>query len=199
MNIVKRIYRKRVIDCVVVGANDTHEQIKKLCDKCDGKGVLEHYAHIDKGVCFKCGGSGLNDKIYSIKKIDNLTQEIQKLQAEQDVKEQKAKDEWRDKAKETSLKECRKQLKVFNNTDTVYIVVEKNTYSIKDELKSMGAKWGGTLKRWYFENKPETQYKLKEVNIYDCIYLTDNTNPEVVNTWNVAWGSTYQAFEIYQD
>ena len=28
------------------------------CPKCNGTGILSHYAHIASGVCFDCGGAG---------------------------------------------------------------------------------------------------------------------------------------------
>lgn len=31
---------------------------KYTCTRCNGKGRIGHYNHIDDGICFACGGSG---------------------------------------------------------------------------------------------------------------------------------------------
>jgi hypothetical protein len=31
----------------------------EICSRCDGHGVISHYAHIERGVCFACGGTGV--------------------------------------------------------------------------------------------------------------------------------------------
>lgn len=34
----------------------------ELCDRCSGIGVIDGFRHVDGGVCFDCGGSGLVEK-----------------------------------------------------------------------------------------------------------------------------------------
>lgn len=200
MEIVQRIYRKRIVECVVVAKDETHEIIEKVCEKCNGTGKLNHFQHVDNGVCFKCGGHGTTGKQLQIKRLseEELQLAIKKIQEDKDIKEEKEKMAWREQAKINSYNYCRGEIGVFKNVDKVWIVVEKDTYSIKDDLKAMGAKWGNKVKRWYFEQKPETDYKLKEVKFENCIYFSDNPDPDIVNVWSVAWGDTYKEFEIYQ-
>ena len=201
MQIVNRIYRKRIVECVVVSSNETHEIIERVCDKCGGTGRLKHYAHVDNGVCFKCGGNGKTGKQLKIKRLseEELEQAIKQIEEEERIKLEEHQKAWREQAKEHSYNYCKNEIGVFRNVDTAYIVMEKDTYSIKDELKEMGAKWANKVKRWYFEQKPETDYKLKEVKLENCIYFSDNPNPDIINTWSIAWGDTYKEFEIYQD
>jgi len=34
------------------------EYANAACEKCGGKGSLDHYRHVQNGRCFRCGGSG---------------------------------------------------------------------------------------------------------------------------------------------
>lgn len=36
----------------------TTKKIKDTCGKCDGKGVIQAFRHIDHGVCYACDGAG---------------------------------------------------------------------------------------------------------------------------------------------
>lgn len=52
-----------LISCVKKGWIDAEEARnipqQDRCTKCGGKGYLEQYAHVENGVCFKCGGHGV--------------------------------------------------------------------------------------------------------------------------------------------
>ncbi|MEK4114545.1 hypothetical protein MHH92_30355 [Paenibacillus sp. FSL M7-1414] len=50
---------------------------------------------------------------------------------------------------------------------TFYIVTTRDTYKIKDKLKSAGADWNSVDKFWYFKNEPEKKLcRYKEVFVY---------------------------------
>ncbi len=34
------------------------KKVKDTCGKCDGKGKIRGFDHIEHGVCFACGGQG---------------------------------------------------------------------------------------------------------------------------------------------
>lgn len=59
----------------------------------------------------------------------------------------------------------------FNNNDKTYIVLG-NTYEIKDELKSKGAKFSREL-GWHFSD-PVDGYNLYEISVDDVAYKTDD-------------------------
>ena len=42
--------------CMTVGAKANPDRV---CGKCDGKGRLDVFSHIEKGTCFWCKGSGI--------------------------------------------------------------------------------------------------------------------------------------------
>lgn len=191
-NKVERIYRKKLINCFVVSVDETHEIVDKVCTKCEGTGKLKHFSHVDNGICFKCGGSGKGNRV-KIKK--QTLKEIEDFKQKLKDKIENEKDEWRENAKIVSYNNCKNEIGVFKNTETVYIVMENNSYYIKDELKAMGAKWGNKIRRWYFEEKPNTNYKLKEINLQDFIVFSDNTNPDIVNVYSVMWREVYEKCE----
>lgn len=53
----------------------------------------------------------------------------------------------------------------------IYVVSLEDTFSIKDELKSKGAKFSSFLRRWYFSN-PVDEYPTIEMTIDECLDLS---------------------------
>lgn len=52
------------------------KKVKDTCGKCDGKGKIRGFDHIEHGVCFACGGQGTvwveaYDKSNSAKAVDS--------------------------------------------------------------------------------------------------------------------------------
>lgn len=41
-----------------LGIVKTFDRSKYVCWKCDGKGVIREYGHVQAGVCFACNGTG---------------------------------------------------------------------------------------------------------------------------------------------
>jgi hypothetical protein len=52
----------------------------------------------------------------------------------------------------------------FSLENYIYVVTEKNTYAIKEDLKKAGAKWDAISSIWYFEKENNT-FKNEKVYI----------------------------------
>lgn len=123
------------------------KQVKIVCPKCQGTGYIDQYKHIDSGICFECMGTGYI---------------INKQYTEQEQKKRETKIQNRHWA---TLEE----LRGFKNTNILYIV-EGNTYNIKDELKTAGAKWNMFFRAWTFENDNlKDKYNLKSVKFEETL------------------------------
>lgn len=123
------------------------------CPKCNGTGILPEYKHLDNGKCFLCNGKGFIhiDEEKEIKKIDKNKKSI-------------------DAYKNKLIKRLKKEW--FNNSDAIYVVNEKNTYSIKENIKADGGKFqGGIFSIWYF-TEPKENYNLIKIEWDDV--LNDN-------------------------
>ena len=145
------------------------------CPRCGGRGYIPHYAHVDAGVCFECGGSGLRQKA---KVVKEYTPEYRaKLDARNEAKRQK-------KLAEDIAKSDEKNQEFFErygfNKDGKTYVVLGDSFSIKDELKEAGAKYDNDL-GWHFPEKPE-KYDCVEIDV-DDVYFKDYRNMYVWNHW----------------
>lgn len=47
---------KELIDQCMIDFKLPKTNEYRKCGKCNGTGVLNHYMHVSKGVCFQCGG-----------------------------------------------------------------------------------------------------------------------------------------------
>lgn len=61
-DIVKRYHKGKFIYGEVLEIKKGKEVFQKVCDKCGGTGVLNHYLHTDNGICYKCKGNGKGTK-----------------------------------------------------------------------------------------------------------------------------------------
>ena len=43
-----------------------------LCPKCNGKGAIKEYAHVEGGICFECNGNGRAKPTQAKKAIDSM-------------------------------------------------------------------------------------------------------------------------------
>lgn len=126
--------------------NGTREYVDPRCPKCGGEGFIYYYAHVNAGVCFKCGGTG---KAPHPERIRVYTPEYKaKVIAKRDQK-------LREQAVEKNKKTLEKY--GFNASGEAYIILG-NTYSIKDELKAAGAKYNSFL-GWHF-SEPQDSYPI---------------------------------------
>ena len=110
------------------------------CPKCGGSGYISCYGHVEGGRCFKCNGSGT---FYHTKK-EYTDEYAQKLKDRRIAKAKKG----ADKRNEEFFKKVG-----FSNDGTAWVVIG-DTYSIKDALKSEGAKFDRIL-GWHFDHEVE--------------------------------------------
>jgi vacuolar-type H+-ATPase subunit I/STV1 len=67
------------------------DKIKIPCGKCNGKGMLPEYRHIQAGVCFACRGIGYFE--YTLKQIEQKNRKAQeKAEKQLQEREQKQKE-----------------------------------------------------------------------------------------------------------
>ena len=131
-----------------VDKNGTKYFEDTTCPNCGGSGVIPYYYHVESGRCFRCNGTG-----YSITKWREYTPEYTKKLAERRLK----------KARKTSGERNKAFYKKvgFSEEGDVWVVLG-DTYSIRDELKSKGAKYIPVI-GWHFDH---------EVDDYPCFKLT---------------------------
>lgn len=151
------------------------------CQRCGGHKYIEHLKHVEGGICFACGGTGLRNKPLVIK---HYTPEYQaKLDAKREAKLIKELTENKDKINQKILTRLG-----FKDSDTLYIYVG-DTFSIKDEMKSNGAyfqKLSGDTPVWVSKEDLghimlSLKYSTKLVDIKDlkdsfCYYKDGNKN-----------------------
>ena len=128
-----------------VDRNGTTIFVDCTCDRCGGGGIIPYYRHVDNGVCFKCGGSGVGSNT----EIKIYTPEYgAKLKAQRAAREQakleKLIAESADWNKEWMESEG------FNIEGITFLILG-NTYEIKEELKARGAKYNDML-GWHMAN-----------------------------------------------
>ena len=126
---------------VKIDKNGTKYWEDNCCRRCGGKGYLYGYEHVAGGVCFKCGGNGV-EKMYSWKVY---TPEYAKVLEERRLARE------RKKAPELNAKFFHRD--GMNENGEAWCVLGK-TFEIKDQLKAAGAKWN-PLHGWHFDHQPE--------------------------------------------
>jgi len=110
------------------------------CPRCNGRGFIPSYKHVQDGICFECGGKGL------------LTKDEHDLIQKNLLKEENRRKQNIEKSRANALKKFKKE--TFKNSDAIYFLKIKNTYEIKEELKNKGAIYYG-LGLWYFTTEPK--------------------------------------------
>ena len=139
---------------IKVDKNGTKYYEESACPKCGGSGYISYYGHIDGGRCFKCLGTGVYYHTWK-----EYTEEYSEKLAERRVAKAK---------KGADVRNAEFLKKNGFSEDGVAWVVIGNTYDIKDELKSEGAKFNPTL-GWHFDHQPEN-HDCFTVNVNDvCI------------------------------
>lgn len=75
----------KAVEIVRAYENGSKEIIAEVtCKRCSGNGVFQQYAHIDKGLCYECNGTGVTEKSIKVSKSDkvemvNRTTQIKKV------------------------------------------------------------------------------------------------------------------------
>jgi hypothetical protein len=127
-------------------------RLSDSCSRCGGSGIW-HYGPYG-GTCFKCNGSGrevIEARWYSDK-------ERAAMDAQAEARAEKAR-----QAKE--MEELRRAGAEYNGFQNGYvIVIYGETYSVKDELKSAGARFNYGL-GWYFSNEADVPSKFVEQSL----------------------------------
>lgn len=161
----------KIIDTFIENGK-VYANCKKACERCNGKGQIPYFGHIDEGVCFKCGGQKFFYKTFRA----YTPEERAKLDEAYEKRQQK-KDEALKNDSENNKKEW---MKKYGFEDTFYIVAGCNTYEIKDKLKDAGARFYTGL-NWFFteSNKVAAQsiipeeaflYAVQFDDVFDWVY-----------------------------
>lgn len=137
-----------------VDKNGTKYWAESTCPKCNGKGYIHGYEHIDGARCWLCGGSGVYEHSWK----EYTPEYSQKLADRRIAKARKGADEANAKwlAREG-----------FSADGKTWVVIG-NTYDRKDELKEAGARWGNLL-GWHFNKETDGCFEVgvEEVTFKD--------------------------------
>lgn len=154
------------------------ERVSEPCDRCGGKGYsTEHSWMVNGGTCFKCGGSGkqmVERRILSPKEI-----------------EQRAKAKVRRDEKASIEREAQRKANIIRNNEnfkkdkffgaeTLHVVSMDNTFTIKEELRSQGARWSGSFQRWCFTTAQE-EYATVEIAFEDVVIVNEFGGYEMID------------------
>ena len=154
-------------------------RVKDTCPRCSGLGIIVARVEngqpipipVDGGVCYQCGGSGIQEKdvrAYTEKEYTRMQAANERARAKK-AAEREAKIQERLDNAETYKHEAALKLG-FGDDNMAYLVYGDDTFAIKDELKAMGARFNPILK-WYFSKEVELPegYKLCPVS-FDEVY-----------------------------
>lgn len=136
------------------------------CDRCGGSGFMPYW--VDGGVCFKCGGSG---KVWEQEK--EYTPERRAQLDAQNAKraERKAEKVEAQRQAEYETNKAESLAKNGFSTDGKTYVFLGETYSIKDALKSLGARFCPEL-GWHIDH-PVTGYETIAINLDQVADISD--------------------------
>ena len=165
-----------------VDRNNTHYYINNRCPKCDGKKYISYYTHVDGGVCFLCGGTG----VHPTKVVVRTAEYAAKLDANRLEKARKT-------ASARNAEYLRRQ---GFSVDGKTWVVMGNTYEIKDQLKAVGCKWNQEF-GWHFDHEV-TDFDTVMVSIEDSIPFWDDST-EYIGQYSNDGTLYFIASEFIQD
>ena len=145
---------------------------KAKCFKCDGRGRLGHFIHIEGGICFACGGRG-----YFFKEDCRVYTDAEREKLDEQAARRKERELEKKRAEAAGKRQA--WLDKYNISDgNIFVVVGCNTYEIKDELKEQGAKFYTGI-GWFFgrntvpDKLPNEKALLYNVNVEDLLYWND--------------------------
>ncbi|WJE41198.1 hypothetical protein QRD86_00145 (plasmid) [Bacillus halotolerans] len=122
-----------------------HQEVETDCDRCGGAGQSDKW-YLTGKVCFKCGGDGR----MLTKRKEYTPEHEEKLRKQREKRAEKK------RLAAIAQAEEENQVKLTNwgyNQPTIHLVLG-DTFSIKDELKSAGARFNNQIRGWYFSEKP---------------------------------------------
>lgn len=142
-----------------VDRNNTHYYTDSRCPKCGGEKYISYYNHVEGGVCFLCGGTG----VHPTKVVVRTEEYAAKLDAKRLEKARKT-------AEARNAEYLRRQ--GFSADGKTWVVMGE-TYSRKDELKATGCKWNPEF-GWHFDHEV-TGFDTVVVSIEDRIPSWDDS------------------------
>lgn len=142
-----------------VDRNGTHYYTNNRCPKCGGDKYISYYNHVDGGVCFLCGGTG----IHPTKVVVRTEEYAAKLDAKR-----------LEKARKTAGARNAEYLhrQGFSADGKTWVVMGE-TYTRRGELKSAGCKWNPEF-GWHFDHEV-TGFDTVMVSIDDRIPSWDDS------------------------
>ena len=140
------------------------------CRRCGGWGGQRMWNYTG-WTCYECGGTGRAVKPRIVKKY--MPEYQAKLDAKRAEKAEKAHQE--DVAFTRAHMDLVYKKFGFSADGVIYVMVEKNTYAIKDELKEAGARFMGAIRRWYF-TEVNPKYETIKVGFDDLYETHDDVN-----------------------
>lgn len=152
------------------------EDVKKAfvtceCGRCNGSGMYIIPPHF-VGTCFKCNGIGKESKwvkAYTPEQYDKYIAAQERAKENKRKKEEERIQNLKDNSEENK-KELLQKFGFDVENPCIYLVVGKDTYGIKDELKSRGGRYNAAF-GWYFNsfNEVPEGYQLVPVE-FDKVY-----------------------------
>ena len=150
-----------------IDENSHKAYVSTPCWKCGGSGQYAWF-----GVCFKCNGAGKETKwvkAYTPEQYDKYIIAQKKAKDRRVEKELARQQELKDKSEENK-KLLLEKFGFDAENPKVYLVSGGNTYEIKDELKSAGARYNPEF-NWYFTKETEVPEGFKLVSVdFDKVY-----------------------------
>ena len=142
---IEKVKAERHVRFDRVDKNGTTIFIDCSCGRCGGSGIIPIYGHVDHGICFKCGGSGVG----SSEEIKIYTDEYgAKLKAQRAAREQAKLQKLIAESADWNKKWMESE--GFSIEGITFLILG-NTYEIKEELKAHGAKYNDML-GWHMAN-----------------------------------------------
>lgn len=137
------------------------------CPRCGGKGYLSYYGHVENGVCFKCEGNGSfpkEIKVYTPEYAKKLEEKREKARLKKEQEEEK------------KMRMQFEKWKLWNgfSAEGVTYLFLGNTYEIKDELKTLGARFDFSA-GWHIGH-PVEGYETVMVKAEDTVKMDASGN-----------------------
>ena len=135
-----------------------------VCPKCGGTGNIYYYAHVEGGVCFLCGGSGVHPTQVIVRRAE--------YQRELDAKRLE-----RARKAAPAVNVAFLEREGFSKDGKTYIVLG-DTYAIREDLKAAGAKFSYNL-GWHFP-EPNPNYATREITKDTIVFQNDEETVTVL-------------------
>ena len=147
--------------------NKMYVYIREICPRCNGKGNLYGYGHINNGICYKCNGVGFETNVVRLYTEKELAAIEKAKETRERNKQLKAEAESEVNKKAEMVKNG------FDENGFTWCVFGGNTYAIKELLKELGCKFD-TILQWHCNHPIELPdgYSLFSV-AFDDIFVWD--------------------------